>query len=458
MSRLIKILITFAVLLAILLGALGASWYFYRNTHVKVDGVIYEKNLSQLDLRGQQVTAEQYEKLQKNLPGCRIRWDVPFQNTTYPDDTAELAVTTLSQEDLQQLRYFKDLQKVDAAGCSDYDQLQKLMETYPNIDVNYTVSIDGQELPRDTESISFAEGRGSYEELVSGLSYLPQVQTVSFLEPEIKPDQLLSLREKYPEISFSWEKTVFGERRPDNLESLDISGRNFTSIQEVQEQAAYLPGLKTLVMCDTGLPNEDIAGFRESLRGQCKVIWNVKIGQFHVRTDETWFMPTKFGMDVKDREMQNMKYCEDMVCIDVGHNVMMNLDWVKGTPHLKYLIVADCPLKDVTPLGTLKELKFLELFMTDIRDISPIVGCTALEDLNVARIPASLRPLGEMKWLKNLWMSGGRVSKEDQAYLREQLPDTRIDAALHHDCTGRGWRDSQNYIDMRNMMGMPLMK
>ena len=456
MSAHIKILIVIALLLAILLGVLSASWYFYRNAHVKVDGVIYERSLRQLDLRGQSVTVEQYLNLKESLPNCEITWDVPFQDTVYPDDTTEISVTTLSEEDMKRMQYLPKLQKVDATACFDYAAVQALMEAHPDWQVDYNVRIDGQVLFKDTQSIAFPEGRGNYDDLMNNLVYLPQVQEIHFDEPALKSSELTAIREKYPNIQITWMKTVFGEKRPDDTKELDISGTKFTSISQVEEQAAYLPGLEKLTMCDTGLKNDDIAGFRERVRGKCKVIWNVQVGRFNVRTDETWFMPTKFHMDIKDVHAQNLKYCEDMICVDLGHNMMKNIEWVKGMPHLQYLIIADCPLQDVTPIGTLKELKFLELFMTDIRDISPIVGCTALEDLNVARIPADLTPLAEMKWLKNLWASGGRVSKKDAEFLRQQLPNTRIDTSYAHDCTGRGWRESQNYKDMRKILDMPL--
>ena len=456
MSTHIKILTVIVLLLAILLGVLSAGWLIYRKSHVKVDGIIYEKSLKQLDLRGKSVSVEEYLHLKESLPHCEIAWDVPFQNTVYSSDITEIAVTSLSQQDVERLQYLPNLQKVDATACFDYAAIQALMDAHPDWQVDYNVRIDGQVLFKDTKHIAFPEGRGNYDDLLNNLAYLPQVETITFEEPELMPEELSAIREKYPDIKISWMKTVFGEKRSDDTRELDISGTRFSSIQEVENQAAYLPGLEKLIMCDTGLKNDDIAGFRERVRGTCKVIWNVQVGRFNVRTDETWFMPTKFHMDIKDIHAQNLKYCEDMICIDLGHNMMKNLEWVKGTPHLKYLIIADCPLQDVTPLGTLKELKFLELFMTDIRDISPIVGCTALEDLNVARIPADLTPLAEMKWLKNLWASGGRVSKKDAAFLREQLPNTRIDTSYAHDCTGRGWRESQNYIDMRNILGMPL--
>ena len=450
-----KILIVLVLLLAVVLGAVAGGYYWTVITYIKVDGIRYERNAAQLDLRGQKVSPEHHENLQKALPDCKILWDVPFQQGTCSSDTQKITVTAIAQEDIQQLRYLPDLQEVDATKCIDLPMVQKLQEAYPDLKVTYGVEIGGEILDMGTESLNLDAGEGDFTQLMDRLAYLPQMKSIYFEEPELTADELMQLQEAYPGIQMTWTKTVFGKPMSCDTEELDISGMQFASVEEIEKQANYLTGLKKLTMCDTGFANEDIAAFRERARGRYKVVWNLKIGQIMVRTDDTWFMPTKLHLDVKDRDVQNLKYCEDMICIDLGHNVIKNIDWLRGTPHVKYLIIADGPLREIDAIGTLKELKFLELFMTDIRDITPLLGCTALEDLNVARIPASLRPLSEMKWLKNLWMSGGWVSREDEAFLRQELPNTRIDAAHHHNCCGRGWRQIQNYYDMRDILGMP---
>ncbi len=456
MRKNVKTLTAAAVILAIVLAGIAGGYFWCRSHYVMVDGVRYNQKASQLDLLGKEITLEHYQHIQKALPDCTILWNVPFQQRSYASNTEKISISSLTKEDVEMLRYLPNLKQVDATNCFDYQALHMLREALPECQIDYCVAFGNQIIPMDAQELTLQRGEENYEELSERLAYLPQLKQVSFVEPELTPQELDQLLTAYPDIDFKWTKTVFGQTLPNDTEELDISGMKFETVEDIENQAGYLSGLKKLIMCDTGLENDDIAAYRERARSKYKVVWNVKIGQFNVRTDETWFMPTKFHKDVKDSDMRNMKYCEDMICIDLGHNVMKNIDWVRGTPHLKYLIIADCPLRDIQALGTLKELKFLELFMTDIRDISPLLGCTALEDLNVARIPANLRPLAEMKWLKNLWMSGGRVSKEDEAYLREQLPNTRIDAALHHNCTGRGWRQLQNYIDMRNILDMPI--
>ena len=44
----------------------------------------------------------------------------------------------------------------------------------------------------------------------------------------------------------------------------------------------------------------------------------------------------------------------------------------------------------------------------------------------------------------------------EEAEFQEYLPDTHL-MFLHHSSTGNGWRQLQNYYDMRDILGMHYM-
>ena len=94
------------LILAVLLIAVAAGVVWFLTHFYLVDFHFYPKDVAALDLRGQEITAEHYDKLQSKMPACQIRWDIPFQGTTYPDDTTELTVRTLTQEDLIAMFHF----------------------------------------------------------------------------------------------------------------------------------------------------------------------------------------------------------------------------------------------------------------------------------------------------------------------------------------------------------------
>jgi hypothetical protein len=143
-----------------------------------------------------------------------------------------------------------------------------------------------------------------------------------------------------------------------------------------------------------------------------------------------------------------------MICVDIGHHVKVrNCDWVRYMPELKYLIIAETGISDLSPLEGHEKLIYLELFLSKVKDYSPLVTCRKLEDLNLCYTQGDPKPIGEMTWLKRLWWSGSWAGRK---YLEDKLPDTYKEF-LSLSSTGRGWREGQNYYDMRDFIGMDYM-
>ena len=123
-------------------GILGYdAWY--RSDHIFVENAVYEKELTNLDLRGTGVSLEHYEAVRQQLPDCEIRYDISFQGNVYPDDTTELTVTSLTDAEVELLDYLPQLKTVYAEGCTDYDQLLALKARRPECNVHYLVTIGG---------------------------------------------------------------------------------------------------------------------------------------------------------------------------------------------------------------------------------------------------------------------------------------------------------------------------
>jgi len=451
-----KIVIPILVLL-ILVSAVCGVYVGYKiwhlSNHIFVEDAVYEKDAVFLDLRGTGVSLEHYESLRRQLPYCEIRYDLPFQGSFYPDDTQTLTITSLTEEEMLLLDLLPQLKTVEAAGCRDYAQLQALQKRHPDCEVHYTVTIQGEAYPEDTTSLSIPAGLTDVSELMENLQWLPQVYSVYLEQPQAAPETLRELMEMYPDISFFWEKDALGETYSSDITEIDLSGRTDLTLEQVAEELAYFPNLEKVDMSFCGFDNETMAAFREEMRDQYKVVWTMKIYGLKVRTDDTYFMPVKHDVKVADYQLHQLIYCEDMLCVDVGHMPIRKLDWVTGMPHLKYLIVADGPLMYIEPLSTCKELIYLELFMTKVSDFTPLLGCTALQDLNVAMTNGDPMVFKDMPWLKNLWINRLGVSRAEHEEIQAALPDTHIESE-HGLPTGNGWRKLQNYFDMRDLLGM----
>ena len=64
------------------------------------------------------------------------------------------------------------------------------------------------------------------------------------------------------------------------------------------------------------------------------------------------------------------EYCPGLLALDLGHNDVSDLRFLKAWPKLRRLIIVDSktPITDISPLAELEDLEYVELFMQNITD------------------------------------------------------------------------------------------
>ena len=464
------VLVIFA---AVLVVALSVGTFAYFRQYILIDGYFYPRyaenlelsghslenlrgfskmtNLKRLDLRGTGATPKQYEHLRQTLPDCVILWEVPFQDTYLDPNTTAITVTTLSDEDIITLDYLPHLALVDALGCTDYAQLQKLQQRRPDCRVEYRIAIGEETLSprerslvlRDIDPVAVAQA----------LPHFPELEEVLITGVLPDPQQLQALKESFPQIDLNWEVVLQGRSLDPEAETLDLSDLELRDVSWVTENLAYFPNCQKIDMTRCGLSNEELDTFNRSL-DNIQVAWTVKIGELRVRTDVTAFIAIKHSAyALRNWEVYNLRYLTELVALDMGHHNIDNCDFVAYMPHLKYLILADTDVYDLTPLEGLTELIYLELFMTDITDVSPLLKLTNLEDLNLGHTKADIETIAQMNWLKRLWWSGGGIWGPRLQLLKENLPNTELQYITYSSTDG-GWREGQHYYEQRDLLGM----
>lgn len=508
-----KVLAVLLGLLVVIAAVAGIRWNL--ENYVMVDLHFYPRNQETLDLRGQEIPVSRFHKLEKKLPGCGILWSVPLSGGSVPCDAEEISLTNLSAEDVALFSYLENLKTVDAEGCRDYENLLALERTYPGLDVAYSVQLGTDSYDHDAEEITVSGVTGAEfdrldnmgnlknlicagaetsaavglreacnernirffvlaggdlleqeteEAVVENITYedtfllasLPELETLHIIRPQATGEQLQALAENNPELTVTWEAEVCGVLCSSEDTELDLSQAEITDLAEVDSAMGWFPNAETVFLGKCSIDNETLAALREEKRDQYKLVWTVQLGKkLTARTDDTSFMPVREHVYYfNDEEAYNLRYCEDMVCIDIGHMSIHNIEFVKFMPDLTYLILAHTQLSYIDPISSCKNLKFLELDWSPLRDLSPLVGCTALEDLNLGNTFASFEPIKQMTWLKNLWVincSSGVTYKMTQA-----LPETKVQGSGSA-TVDSGWRDLPNYYAMRDALGMHYM-
>lgn len=444
---------------------IGETKYPIDTTELNLSGAPLENvdvlkqftQLKTLDVRNTGITGETYDKLTAMLPECRILWTPMFQGKAYPAETTTLTAAELTGTEGAELSYFPKLTHLDATACREYDVLLAIMAQYPQLQVDYVVEVAGQSLAPDVKNVEFSNITG--EELELALKLLPQLETLKLTGDLPDIADLSLLQETYSQVAFDWDVEICGVVVSKDIEELDLSGIAVADVAEVEDKLGYLSRLKKVTMCDCGVPNEDMDALNRR-HEDVRFIWNVTLGPYiTVRTDLTEFIVYKYKYKyyLDDEAAYNLRYCTDMICLDLGHNEITNCDFVAYMPNLTYLVIADTEVSDLTPLTGLTNLKYLEAFLCPIEDYSPLATLTGLEDLNIGYTQGKdATPLMQMTWLKRLWWSKCKLSMEARVPVREALPNTEF-VTNQESSTGGGWRTSQNYYDMRDMLGMHYM-
>lgn len=392
-------------------------------------------------------------QLKKKLPEVQVLYFVPIGDTVCDQDTERVEVPNLSEDQIPLLACLPSLNRVDATGCTDFDLIHALQEEHPEWNVTYRVVMGSTEL---SPSLSSARAEGAdYQQVAAGIPGMDDLKTLVLSNPKASVEQLLQLRQEFPEVEIHWESNFAGVTVRDDAVELDLTGIPLTSVEEAETAANLCPNLQLLNLSDCGIDNETMAAFRERHRPDYKVVWTIHFSpKCQLRTDEKAFMPLKQReYYFQESYTHDLMYCEELETIDLGHHKFRSVDWVRYMPHLKWLILAHTEVQYIDALSSCKELIYLELDYSTVRDLSPLVGCTALEDLNVGNTlnSPSLEPLLQMPWLKHLWVEGR--SGLNVTAMQEALPNTVI-CTSSRTPDGLGWRKLPNYYKQRDNLGM----
>lgn len=261
-KKLITVLVIVALVLVLLIaGAVGFLWY--RDNHVFVEGKAYPIHAESLDLREESISFDHYDQLHKLLPDCEILWNVPFQNGSYSSDSASLTVTGLTDTDIGLMEtYFPKLRQVDAAGCSDYDMLEKLCARLPDVKVSYQVNLGTLSVEPDTTELTLEPGDFDLGTLTKNIPHLKDLTTVTLNTTTLTLEEIEGLRAQFPEITFTYTVTILGQTYEETATEMDLSSMTSGEVSEAAGKLPMLPELENLNLTDANgssqLSKEDV--------------------------------------------------------------------------------------------------------------------------------------------------------------------------------------------------------
>ena len=245
-------------------------------------------------------------------------------------------------------------------------------------------------------------------------------------------------------------------------EYIDISGTDISNV-DIDMIISRMPNLKRLVTVNCGLDNDGYAALQDR-HPDIKIVWEIVLSHWTIRTDVVAFSTFKTTAEefyMNNEEAYYLKYCNELVALDLGHNYVSDLSFLEYMPELKILILVDNVkekdgetlrhLTDLSELRYVPKLRYLEIFANNVSDTSFLQYLPELEDLNISyNSMSSIEYMKNMPNIKKLWMEHTYISGAGVNTLRQLYPNARI-VSSGEGSIDQGWRSGERYRAMRRM-------
>lgn len=443
-----------------------------------VSDLAQQTQLTSLDLRGNELSRESFDALHAALPNCDILWSVPIAGARYDSNVTALSLDSATDDLADMLAYFPSLQSLTLATPPDDATAAALAEQYPALQYQWDITVAGTVYPADTTELDFTGTPVDLAVLQSELVRLPSLKQVTFGDDAFALADQIALAKAYPAVAFLWNVQLLDDLTlRSDVTDLDLRDYQVPDAAAFSDKLVLFPKLTRLDMCGTGPVDEEMAAMRERYPA-IKFIWYTQIYQWKIRTDikgfstgqrrefpdgAGWYDGSKFSYSrFRSEGFENLKYCTDLVALDVGHCVKIgNVDFLAYLPQLRILDISLCDLTDVSVLTNLPDLEFLELNYNYLTDITPIASLKKLKYLNLNNNNiTSYDALLELPLLERLWISCSGLSDEQldemSAALMAKLPNLTIKASnKNREYAMSLWRkDNPGYLEMQALFGL----
>lgn len=395
------------------------------------------------------------------LTGCQVS-----STLTEHSDGSDSNVSSLSAEDLSSPEVSQDTADLPdgAATVSSDQQSANIANTDDDnhyaeesgatilLPENIVAALSDDMVLPLTEAIANAENNNNVVDLSS---------------LNLTVEQQLLLKAAYPTYDFDWKINIVDKKYAADAEEIDLSGKDLSDLTDSLTDAFSLfSNLKKVTMLDCGLDNDGYAAVCDA-NPDIKFVWEIVMSHWTVQTDQVAFGTFKTcdqTFYLHNDEAKYLKYCTDLVALDLGHNYVTDLSFLQYMPELRVLILVDNVdhwegekvrrISDLSYLRYCPKLMYLEFFCDSVSDISFLEDLPNLTDLNISYnpIPTEMaKYLYGMKNLKRLWMEHTRISYDEFTRLQASYPNVEMyyygEGSIDHD-----WRTGSHYNAMRNML------
>ncbi len=348
-------------------------------------------NLKSLDLSGSTC----YEAIQNYIllhPQITVTYTVDFGGTQVKNSETSVTLEPGSfsfDTLLADLKYLPDVTAISFPEIElTGEQIALLRETYPDIDLDYTVHLFGTTYSVEQTELDLSDMSSSQvDEAVQKLGLLPALAQVR-LSDSLSMAEVAKLQDANPNATFLYNFSLFGQSLSTTTETVTFKDYSIGNegAEQIRQALEILDNCSRFLVDNCKIDSEVLAEIREEFRGKTTLAWRIYFGdnlKYNALTDADTIRAV---YHVSDANVSELKYCEGAKYIDMGHNeTLTDLSFVSGMPNLEVFIGSGSAVKELTGFENCKKLTWLELAnCLALKDVDALAGCESLRFLNIS--------------------------------------------------------------------------
>ena len=355
--------------------------------------------LTTLDIRGLEITDEQFEQLEAELPDCELLTDEPVSTATeitlggmtFMSDVTELDLSNRQISDISALAECTDLESLNLSGnvISNISALASL----PNLK---TLDISNNEISNISPLMSLTqlESVNAANNAITNIAALAghtALRELNLSDNPLASVDAISGMTNLTTLNLSSSGLDDGDMSAlhtlTGLTSLNLEGNTSISAEAADALTAALPN------CAISLPQE---------------IYSVTLGGSSYAADSTYVDATSQGVTSLD----GVEHFTGLQVLILDRNPGIDLSNAGALTTVTSLGLANCGLTDISALSTLTQLTSLDLMLNDLRDISALRYLTSLTELHLSMNEdlSDISALASLEELTTLSLNGTAVT------------------------------------------------
>ena len=367
----------------------------------------------------------------------------------------DFALVTDNGADLQTFEDYVNLQTLDLRGSNCYEAIESYIASHPQVKVSYDVQVGANRYSPDLAELALNEGEYDLQQVLENIRFLPKLKTLELPKTNLTEEQLLQLRETYPNLELRYTVEIFGQELGMETTEMDLSGMDPEDVDNL-DRFALLPNLQTIqLMTEEGTSNfapTDVKKVMDAAPGAAVLYTFELFGKTVSTTDErvefknvdignegipkirealdilpncTYFLMDTCGVDNEVMAQLRADYPDtkvvwrvfwafyhDLTDVEVIHCTDQlddeNVEALKYCTDVVYLDIGhNTNLSNFDFVNYMPKLKIAIVVDSKIRSLEPFANCPELEWLEIVACGniSDLSPLANCKNLKGLNMS-----------------------------------------------------